>query len=59
MSAYTMWKSENRRGTTLTPKELQNRLNDEFGDPEDGKTYNHILVFGQEYDVEEWDKDNA
>lgn len=59
MSAYTMWKSENRRGTTLTPKELQNRLNDEFGDPDDGKTYNHIIVFGQEYDVEEWDKNNG
>lgn len=58
MSAYTSWKAENRRGATLTPKELQNRLNDEFGDPEDGKTYNHLIVFGQEYDVEEWDRAN-
>ena len=58
--AYTRWLDDGgRRGAKLSPKELQTRLNDEFGDPADGKTYNHIIVFLDEMSVEEWDKEHA
>ena len=54
--AYTQWLSDARRsGSKLTPKALQSRLHDEYGEPSDGKTYKHIIVFGDEGDVEEFD----
>ncbi len=55
--AYNSWLQENKRsGSKLNPKELQTRLNDEFGDPSDGKTYRHLKVFYDEFDVEEFEK---
>jgi P4 family phage/plasmid primase-like protien len=44
-NAYREWLSDGHRsGSRLTPKELEKRLNTEFGDPTDGKTYNHIKL---------------
>ncbi len=57
--AYSQWLSDGRRsGSRMNPKELQTRLNDEFGDPADGKTYNHVMVFFDDQDVEDFDKEN-
>jgi P4 family phage/plasmid primase-like protien len=59
-SAYTKWLADgSKRGSRMTPRELQDRLEDELGKPEDGKTFNHILVFNDEIDVEEWDQSQA
>ncbi len=56
--AYTQWLSDARRsGSRMNPKELQTRLNDEFGDPSDGKTYKHLRVFFDDQDVEDYDKE--
>ncbi len=58
--AYTQWLSDGRRsGSRMTPKELQTRLNDEFGDPSDGRTYRHVRVFFDDQDVEDYDKENT
>ena len=58
--AYSQWLSDARRsGSRMNPKELQTRLNDEFGDPSDGKTYNHMMVFFDDQDVEDFDKENV
>ena len=44
-NAYKEWLADgNRTGSRLTPKELEKRLNSEFGEPTDGKTYNHIKL---------------
>ena len=44
-NAYREWLGDgNRTGSRLTPKELEKRLNSEFGEPTDGKTYNHIML---------------
>jgi P4 family phage/plasmid primase-like protien len=44
-NAYREWLADgNRTGSRLTPKELEKRLNSEFGEPLDGKTYNHIKL---------------
>ena len=61
ISAYNSWIADgNKKGSSrLNPKELQTRLNDAFGEPSDGKTYNHIIVFTDEYGVEEYDKNKA
>ena len=57
--AYSQWLSDGRRsGSRMNPKELQTRLNDEFGEPSDGKTYNHLMVFFDDQDVEDFDKEN-
>jgi P4 family phage/plasmid primase-like protien len=57
--AYNNWVQEgNRKGNRLAPKELEKRLQDEFGEPSDGKTYNHILVLMDEYAAETYEKDN-
>lgn len=56
-TAFNKWIQDgNKRGGKLSPRELQERLNDELGEPEDGKTYNHVIVFNEEYDMEEWDQ---
>jgi phage/plasmid-associated DNA primase len=56
-SAFNKWISDgNKRGSKMSPRELQDRLNDELGEPSDGKTYNHVVVFNEDYDVEEWDQ---
>jgi P4 family phage/plasmid primase-like protien len=60
ITAYNAWLADgNKRGSRLNPKELQTRLNDEFGDPDDGKTYKHIVAFSDEYGVEEFDQNAA
>lgn len=57
--AYSQWLSDARRsGSRMNPKELQTRLNDEFGDPSDGKTYRHVRVFFDDQDVEDFDKES-
>jgi P4 family phage/plasmid primase-like protien len=44
-NAYREWLADgNRTGSRLAPKELEKRLNSEFGEPTDGKTYNHIKL---------------
>ena len=44
-NAYRGWLADgSRTGSRLTPTELQKRLNSEFGEPTDGKTYNHIML---------------
>ena len=44
-NAYRDWLGDgNRTGSRLTPKELEKRLNSEFGEPTDGKTYNHVML---------------
>jgi hypothetical protein len=59
-SSYTKWLADgSKRGSRMSPRELQDRLEDELGKPEDGKTFNHILVFNDEIDVEEWDQSQA
>ncbi len=56
--AYNNWVQEgNRKGSRLTPKELEKRLQDEFGEPSDGKTYNHLLVLIDEYAAESYEKE--
>jgi P4 family phage/plasmid primase-like protien len=58
--AYSQWLSDARRsGSRMNPKELQTRLNDEFGDPSDGKTYRHVRVFFDDQDVEDYDKETT
>jgi P4 family phage/plasmid primase-like protien len=57
--AYSQWLSDSRRsGSRMNPKELQTRLNDEFGEPSDGKTYKHLRVFFDDQDVEDYDKES-
>ena len=44
-AAYREWVTDgNRTGSRLSPKELEKRLNSEFGEPSDGKTYNHVML---------------
>jgi P4 family phage/plasmid primase-like protien len=48
-AAYREWVTDgNRTGSRLTPKELEKRLNSEFGEPTDGKTYNHVMLVVEE-----------
>jgi P4 family phage/plasmid primase-like protien len=48
-AAYRDWLGDgNRAGNRLSPKELEKRLNSEFGEPTDGKTYNHVMLKADE-----------
>jgi hypothetical protein len=48
-AAYRDWLGDgNRSGNRLSPKELEKRLNSEFGEPADGKTYNHVMLKADE-----------
>ncbi len=42
-------------GRRLTMQELQKRLDDEFGQPYDRKTYKRVLLFDSDEDIEEYD----
>ena len=51
-AAYRDWLGDgNRSGNRLTPKELEKRLNSEFGEPIDGKTYNHVMLKADDEDI--------
>ena len=41
----------------LTPQELQNRINEEFGEPADKKTYLGIILFDSDELIDSWDKE--
>jgi P4 family phage/plasmid primase-like protien len=48
-NAYREWLQDGNKGANrLTPRELEKRVNNEFGTPADGKTYNHIELFSEE-----------
>ena len=48
-NAYREWLQDGNKGSNrLTPRELEKRVNNEFGTPADGKTYNHIELFSEE-----------
>jgi P4 family phage/plasmid primase-like protien len=50
-NAYREWLSDGHRsGSRLSPKELEKRLNSEFGEPTDGKTYTHVKLKVEEED---------
>ena len=51
---YKRW-SEEAGGKKLTQVELQKRLNDEFGEPLDKKTYKQCRLFESEEDIEEFE----
>ena len=51
-AAYRDWLGDgNRSGNRLTPKELEKRLNSEFGEPTDGKTYSHVMLKADEDEI--------
>ena len=51
-NAYRDWLGDgNRSGNRLSPKELEKRLNSEFGEPTDGKTYNHVTLKADEDEI--------
>ena len=51
-AAYRDWLGDgNRSGNRLTPKELEKRLNSEFGEPIDGKTYNHVMLKADDEEI--------
>lgn len=51
-AAYRDWLGDgNRSGNRLTPKELEKRLNSEFGEPTDGKTYSHVTLKADEDEI--------
>ena len=48
-NAYREWLQDGNKGANrLNPRELEKRVNNEFGTPADGKTYNHIELFSEE-----------
>ncbi len=56
MRAYTQWTKENEGtlvGKRLTKQELQNRLDEDFGDQDKG-VYKRVLVFSSEEDKAEY-----
>uniref|UniRef100_A0A6C0DGW2 SF3 helicase domain-containing protein n=1 Tax=viral metagenome TaxID=1070528 RepID=A0A6C0DGW2_9ZZZZ len=53
---YKRW-SEEAGGKKLTQTELQKRLNDEFGEPLDKKTYKQCRLFESEEDIEEFEQE--
>jgi P4 family phage/plasmid primase-like protien len=59
--AYKNWLeiSGSGSGKKLTQLELQKRLEDEFGVPQDKKTFKRIHVFDSDEDVEEFDAERA
>jgi phage/plasmid-associated DNA primase len=55
---FNAWKKENLVNT-LTADEMIKNLSNEYGDPEKGKNWPMIKVFGSDDDAAEWDKDHA
>ncbi|NBR61638.1 MAG: hypothetical protein EBT86_08325 [Actinobacteria bacterium] len=54
--AYKTWHKENSRGTALLAlDDFTKRMEDEFGQPADRKTFKRIIVFREEGDVEAYD----
>lgn len=43
----------------LSPQDLQNRINEEFGEPADKKTYLGIVLFESDETIDEWDKEHT
>lgn len=57
--SYSKWiEGTNNGARRLSPQDLTNRINEEFGEPTDGKTYYGIKVFLNDEDVEDWDNSN-
>lgn len=57
--AYSIWAKEvadTIPGKRLNQNELRKRLEDEFGSPEGGKRFRHILVFDNDEDAEAFDR---
>lgn len=46
-------------GKRLDTKTLRKRMEDEFGNAEEGKYFRNIIVFMSDEDVEEWDREHA
>lgn len=58
MKSYNKWiEDTNNVSRRLTLQDLQNRVNEEFGEPSDKKTYLGIKIFMRDEEVEEWDKE--
>lgn len=54
--AYKIWHKENSRGTTqLALDDFTKRMEDEFGQPADRKTFKRIIVFRDDAEVEAYD----
>lgn len=43
----------------LSAQDLQNRINEEFGEPADKKTYLGIVLFETDEEIEQWDKEHS
>lgn len=57
---YKNWVEANGAGgRRLTQGELQRRLDDEFGTPQDKKTYRRVHLFDSDEDIEEYDQNKA
>ena len=53
---YKSWHKENNRGTTmLALDDFTKRMEDDFGQPADRKTFKRIIVFREDTDVEAYD----
>ena len=58
MKSYNKWiEDTNNISRRLTLQDLQNRVNEEFGEPSDKKTYLGIKIFMRDEEVEEWEKE--
>jgi hypothetical protein len=58
-AVYKRWSEEmgSSGGKRLTQTELQKRLNDEFGEPLDKKTYRRVRLFDDDEDIDAYDRE--
>lgn len=56
---YKKWIEDTENVTRrLSAQDLQNRINEEFGEPADKKTYLGIILFETDKNIDEWDKEH-
>jgi len=57
--SYRNWAKQAASGArTLSPQDLLKRINDEYGEPSDGKSYLDRKVFADDLEIEEFDKNS-
>jgi P4 family phage/plasmid primase-like protien len=56
--SYDKWiEATSNVARRLSPQDLQNRVNEEFGEPSDKKTYLGIKIFMTDEEVDDWEKE--